>query len=485
MSPAAEPDPPTFAARWRAAVRSGGDRTFLRYEAADGTVTSFTYAAWDHIVAEVAGGLGARGVGPGDRVHVALGNSPAFVAAWLACVRLGAVLSPSDPRATPRELDVHRTMVRPALTVTGSDGDGDVRLDDADVELGALRARPVPEAPVGPLDPAAVLFTSGTTSAPKGVVVTQANYAWAGDVMSAAAGVGADDRLLVALPLFHANAQYYSFAAAISAGASVALMSGFSASRFFGQAAAHEATHASLFAAPVRMILDRGGAPRGDLRLRHVWYAQNLTHEHLEAFAGLAGCRPRQLYGMTETIAAVLSQRPTETPAGSLGEPTLGCAVAVAEDGELLVGGRRGRELFLEYLDDPQTTASGFRDGWFATGDLVAREGAGLRFAGRRGDVLKVAGENVSTLEVEEVLAAHPGVHEVAVVGEPDPVRDEVPVAYVVAVEGAGLDVESLQAHAARSLARAKRPREVHLVDALPHTSVGKIRKFLLQDPAG
>src|SRR3546814_17725612 len=105
------------------------------------------------------------------------------------------------------------------------------------------------------------LFTSGTTSAPKGVVVTQANYAFAGDVMAAAAGLAKDDRQLVVLPLFHANAQYYSFASALSAGARVALMSSFSASGFLAQAARHGATPASLFAPPLRMTLARGAPP--------------------------------------------------------------------------------------------------------------------------------------------------------------------------------------------------------------------------------
>src|SRR3546814_2569977 len=131
------------------------------------------------------------------------------------------------------------------------------------------------------------LFTSGTTSAPKGVVVTQANYAFAGDVMAAAAGLAKDDRQLVVLPLFHANAQYYSFASAISAGASVALMSSFSASGFLAQAVRHGATHASLFAAPMRMILARGATPVVGLQLRHCWYAQNITGDQYETLAGL------------------------------------------------------------------------------------------------------------------------------------------------------------------------------------------------------
>jgi carnitine-CoA ligase len=480
---------PSLARRWGEAVAACGERPFLTFETREGMVRDWTYAQFDALIERVASGLARQGVGPGERVHLVLANSPAFVAVWLACVRIGAAIVPSDPRSTARELALHAERVRPCVAVIGGEcvdaypvGAATVVIDEDDCDLepllGATRA---PDVHPAPLDTAAILFTSGTTSAPKGVTVTQANYAFAGDVMAAAATVRSDDRLLVVLPLFHANAQYYSFAAAISAGASVALMPAFSASRFLQQAARHRATHASLFAAPMRMILARGATPVPGVRLRHVWYAQNLTESQYEDFAALVGCRPRQLYGMTETLPAVLSQRALDPNPGFLGETTIGCDVEVDEVGEIAVGGRRGYELFAGYLDDSQSTEAAFVDGRFRTGDLARRDALRrLSFAGRRSDVLKVAGENVSTVEVEAVLAQHPAVHEVAVVGEPDPVRDEVPVAYVVGAPGRAVDADALVAWAAERLAPAKRPRAVHVVEALPRTSVGKIRKFLL-----
>ena len=503
---------PAFAQRWHRVTTAAGDQTFLIWEGSDGATRQWSYAEFGELASDVAGFLASRGVQRGDAVHVALSNSPAFVAVWLAVTVLGATLVPSDPEASAREL---ADCMRRTGAVAGV---GSVRragryreaaagqpslhvalVDEDDTVLSPIRAGgsggsgggTLP----GPAERLAVMFTSGTTSQPKGVVLTQANYAFTGDVMAAAAGLGPGDRQLVALPMFHANAQYYSFAAAISVGASVALLSRFSASGFTGQAARHQATHASLFAAPIRMILARSpGAPDG-LRLRHCWYAQNLTAAQYDGISGLLGCRPRQLYGMTETGPAVITSHPLEAAADVMGTVTPGCAVELrdpgtgagvpaGEVGEIVVGGERGHQVFAGYLDDKETTERAFDGGWFRTGDLAYTDDEGrFRFAGRRGDVLKVSGENVSTVEVESVLAAHPAVFEAAVVGEPDPVRDEVPVAYVVLHEAASdIRAEELSAWCAARLSPAKRPREIRIAAELPRTSVGKIRKFLLAE---
>lgn len=498
----------TLNSRWRCAVSAFGDRPFLDYEDAAGRVSSWSYQEWDRAVSRTAGFLASHGVGRGDRVHLALANSPAFVAVWFASSRLGAVIIPSDPRATTRELAVHITRTRPVLGVYSADraevyeqaamtsqlADA-VAVSELGDGLASLVGDLVEDAyPIAGGDPAAVLFTSGTTSKPKGVVVTQANYAFAGDIMGREAGLGTDSRFIVVLPMFHANAQYYATAAVVSYGACMCLMANFSASRFVQQAVVHRATHASLFAAPMRMILARGAQAAPSLRLEHCWYAQNLSADQLESFEHLIGCRPRQLYGMTETIAAVCMQRVGDSAHDTIGTATPGCDVdlrrpgedAVAGPGELAeitVGGTPGVSLFAGYLDDPETTSASFLHGRFRTGDHAVSDPAGaIRFVGRRGDTLKSGGENVSVLEVEEALMSHPGVLEAAVVGQPDPIRDEVPIAFVVRTEQArDLEAGELLAYAEQVLMPSKRPREVHFVDELPRTSVGKIRRFMLR----
>ncbi len=501
-------DPVAFAEVWARQVAERPDAPFLTFEASDGSVRSWSYEAFDQEVGRVAALLVHHGVGPGAAVHLALTNSPAFVAVWFAANRLGAWIVPSDPMGRAPELRGHLERTAPTVGVcsvhraavyrdaTACLPVAVVEVDEDDTALTAFPAggHPGPWPAVGLRDRAAVMFTSGTTGVPKGVEVTQANYAFAGKVMAERAALTATDRQLVVLPLFHANAQYYSFASAVWAGASVALVHTFSAGGFLHQAARHGATCASLFAAPMRMILARGGPVPG-VSLRHVWFAQNVSDEQYETLAAWFGCRPRQLYGMTETIPAVLTDEADDPMPSSMGFVTPGCAVdlqdadgrsvAPGEVGEVVVGGDPGITLFAGYLDMPDVTAASFRAGWFRTGDRATRDASGRHvFDGRRSDVLKVAGENVSTVEVEQAIAAHPKVLEAAVVGRADPVRDEVPVAFVVAADPADPPTPAeLAAWCEDRLGKAKRPHEITLLPELPRTSVGKIRKFLLRDP--
>ncbi len=487
--------PATFASTWRGAVATRAEAPFLAFEGPDGSTTAWTYGEFDVVVSRCAAHLATHGVTRGSAVHVALTNSPAFVALWLATVGLGAWIVPSDPMGATPELAGHIRRTSPVVGFCASaradtyraaatDGLPVVEIDEADTTLGVFGADQLGEWPTPDLrDRAAVMFTSGTTGLPKGVEITQANYAFAGTVMAEAAGLGPEHRQLVVLPLFHANAQFYSFASAIAVGASVALMHTFSASRFLSQSASHGATHASLFAAPIRMILSRSEPPAGPVGLQHCWYAMNITPGQHDTLTDWLGCRPRQLYGMTETLPAVLTEPADDPRPDSMGMVTPHCLVEI-HDGEIVVGGEPGITLFAGYLDDPDTTKSSFDDGWFCTGDRATREPDGrFLFDGRRSDVLKVAGENVSTVEVEQVLGAFPGVLEVAVVGQHDEIRDEVPVAFVVAEDATvPPDVAAMHAWCAERLTKSKRPRDITLVDKLPRTSVGKIRKFLLRD---
>ncbi|WP_312867763.1 class I adenylate-forming enzyme family protein [Amycolatopsis pithecellobii] len=498
----------TFSDLWRRAVDEYGESPFLLFRADSGETTSWTYAEFDDVVSRVAGTLAESGVRPGAAVHLVLRNCPAFVALWLAVARLGAWMVPVDPASASRDIRSQLRRVAPAISMVATtrlaafqDGAGGAAVielaeDASDLEPGAplLQGAPLLRGePVTPEDRLAVMFTSGTTSEPKGVEVTHANYVSAATAMAAAAKLAARHRWFVTLPLFHANAQYYCFASAIGVGASVALTASFSASGWVPAARELDVTHASLFAAPIRMILARCPDSEPPLALDHVWFAQSLGTEHHKAFGELAGTLPRQLYGMTETIAIVTADTREPPVPDIIGPPFGGREVRLVVDGqdvadgvpgEIWVRGVRGKDLFAGYLDAPEINARAFTpDGdrsWFHTGDLAVRgEDGALRFVGRVDDVIKVAGENVSLTEVEAAVAQAPGVLEVALVAQPDPVRDHVPVAYVVPKDkSAPPAVADLQEWAVRHLAPAARPRAWHFIDELPRTSVGKIRRF-------
>lgn len=500
----------TFQRIWDLAVHDHAERPFLVFRSESGTVTEWTYGEFDAVVARVAGVLETAGVRTGSAVYVVLRNCPAFVALWLAVARIGAWFVPVDPASAARDIVNQVRRVQPVVGVCAANRAGayhegaaglvpvviEVSEEATDIRTGGpLSAAQVVPADIRPADRLAVMFTSGTTAEPKGVVLTQANYAHVATTMATVVALEPRHRWYVTLPLFHANAQYYCVAPAIAVGASVALTATFSASGWVPHARQLDVTHASLFAAPIRMILARCDPGEPPLDLDHVWFAQNLGAEHYERFARLVGTRPRQLYGMTETVSIVSADTSSPFTHNVIGTPLPGRRIHISDrsgdningpgaPGELSILGTPGVDLFAGYLDDDQSTAKVFtttaEGTWFSTGDLVAADANGtLRFVGRADDVIKVSGENVSLTEIEAAAAQAPGVLEVAVVAQHDPIRDVVPVAYVVARDpDSPPDATVLAQWAQRNLTPAARPREWKLIDALPRTSVGKVRRF-------
>jgi crotonobetaine/carnitine-CoA ligase len=364
------------------------------------------------------------------------------------------------------------------------------------------KAAPVGSAPpvtpaIRESDLAAVLYTSGTTSAPKGVQVTHANYGAVGSAVSTHLGMTAGDRWLIALPLFHANAQYYCTMSALVTGASIVLAPRFSASRWASQAADHGATLASLFAAPARMILaNPPDSFKEATRLRAVIFAQNLSDEQAQDFESRFHTRLLQIYGMTETVLpATMNPNSELRQWDSIGQPLPNVQITIADDegrpvpvgsvGELRVRGELGSTVASGYFRRPEATASVFGDGEVRTGDLARADIDGfVYFVDRAKDMIKRAGENVAATEVERVISAHEDVTESAVIGMPDAVRDEAIVAYVVFADGHKTSLNDLTAWCGKRLAAFKVPERFVAVQSLPRTSVGKIRKQELRAAA-
>lgn len=496
------------------------DKTLLTWAPFDGPPRSYSYAVFHDLVRRVAAGLRARGVVAGTHVLVHLENCPEFLIAWFALAELGAVAVTTNTRSSVQELayfidhsGCSGAITQPSLAdrvaqagphlswmvVTSHDGGrpaDDGALPSRTDRFDTLAAHaPLPPGRVTAPDPArpvSVQYTSGTTSRPKGVVITHANALWAGQVTSGHQRLRDDDVHLVCAPLFHVNALGYSFLPSLWMGATVVLMPRFSSSRFWQTANDHGTSWASLIFFFVRALGEVEAPVRHPFRAWGGGFAAPPLAERL-------GIPMFGWYGMTETISQPITGFPglpnrpfcIGRAAPEYGVRILnndGGPAAVGEAGHLRVRGVRGVSLFAGYLNDAAATAKAFdEDGWFITGDLVVPlEDGSIRFSDRDKDMLKVGGENVAASEVEAVIAAVPGVAEVAVVGKPHPMLDEVPVAFVRPMPSLPDEVlrelpGRVAAACAAALADFKRPREVLLIDEFPRVVLNKIAKAQLR----
>lgn len=480
--------------RWAAAAP---ERPFLTWAPFDAPSTTWTRAGFARDVAALATAFRRRGIGPGDRVALVLRNCPEFLLAWTAAASMGAVAVCLDPGGSVDELRYAAGHSGVRAAVVSSDRAEDVGKAVPDlaflVEAGEpfaalLRTDPEPFAGLVPGDaPASIQYTSGTTARPKGVVWTQANCLWGGAVGATHQALTQDDVYLVHLPLFHTNALSYSFLSVLWSGAHLVLMPKFSASRFWDVSVRHGVTWTSVVSFCLRALADRSVPSEHSYR--------GWGHSAcLDASAVPGGIPTVGWFGMTETVShPVVGNLWHPDRTGSMGRPAPEYEVAVLDDdgatvepggaGELHVRGVRGVSLFAEYLHDAEATARAFTDdGWFRTGDRVRLDPEGtLTFVERDKDVLKVGGENIGAPEVERALLAVPGVREAAVVGRPDPMLGEVPVAFVTLRDGAQVTVDDLDGSCAELLAAFKRPREVRIVDELPRSTLDKVAKSRLR----
>ncbi|PRX50458.1 crotonobetaine/carnitine-CoA ligase [Prauserella shujinwangii] len=486
------------------------DKTFLTFVAADGTHISLSYAEFGAGVRGVAAGLARLGVGKGDKVVVHLGNCPEFLLCWFGVAWLGAVLVPSNTANTERELRHvaehaeavavvtaagYRELVERALPpeachriLVGGQHPGWVDF----AELTTATDPPMP--PLASADLAELLFTSGTTAAPKATMLTHANCLFAGEREWRTIGIDSSDRSLTALPVFHVNAQTVTILSALTAGATVVLLEEYSASRFWEQVRDTGATVLALVAMQLRTLLAQPPAPTDrEHGVRRVMYALNVPEREKTEFERRFGVELINGYGLSEAMT-IVTAAPVhgEKRWPSIGLPAIdrrvrvvlpdGTDAAPGEVGEIVVGGEPGRNLMLGYYRDPAATEAVLREGWLYTGDNGYLDEHGyLYFFDRRKDVIKVAGENVSATEVEQVLCTHPAVAEAAVIGVPDSVRDEAVKAFVVPKPDCRLTEESVVEHCAERLARFKVPTLVEIRENLPKTSIGKIEKKLLR----
>ena len=493
----------------RAASR--GDHPFLVWNQPGGATRRWTYAEFRDQVAELAGGLAARGVKRGDRVLVQLENCPELLLTWFACAWLGAVCAPCNVAATGDELGWLAALTgascgvtQPSLrdnmcahcpgllwvAVTGGHG-----VDTASSASGlqlfsfdALFSDRVEPTTADPEALAAIMFTSGTTARPKAVSWTHANVLWGAKLGAMQQGLHPGDIYQVFLPLFHVVGLSWGVLSTLWVGGTVVLQQRFSASGFWPVAIAHGCTISSHVQFTTGVLMGQPVPPGHRFRQ---WGASMWTPEQEAHF----GIRILGWWGMTELVTqGVIGDPFLSQTARSIGRPSIGIAIRIVDNegrpagpgspGHLHVRGRPGLSIFASYYNDEEASAAAYTDdGWFITGDLVVRHADGsIEFAERTKDVIKVGGENVSAAEVERVVATLPGVLECAAVARQDDLYGEVVVLFVsLGPGGPEHAVQAILDHCRTRLSKYKVPREVIVLESLPRIGVGKIAKSELR----
>ena len=487
-----------------------GERPCLRW--GDETIT---YAELDRRSAATAAGLAKLGIRRGDVVALLLYNCPEFLEAMFAVSRIGAVFMPINWRLAGDEVayiashaGARCVISEPELAPLAEAARP--RLDGAQfVAVGAPPAgwtafaslretgATVPVAAVEGDDLHRLMYTSGTTARPKGVMITYANLYWKNVAHVVEFGITGADTGLACGPLYHVGALDLTTTTVLYAGGTVEIHRKFDADHVLDTIERRGITNVWLAPSMVNALLAHPALEGRDLSGLELVIDGGekmplpLIERLLRAFPSAWFA---DAYGLTETVSGdtFLDKRKTVEKIGSVGKPCLHLEVAIWDDddravpagtlGEIVL---RGPKVFKGYWKDAEATAAAFRGGWFHTGDLGYLDDEGfLYIADRKKDLIISGGENIASPEVERVLYEHPSVLEASVIGRPDARWGEVPVAFVVLRPGAEAAAEELQEFCRARLARFKVPRAVSFIDALPRNPSGKVLKRVLRDTA-
>lgn len=464
---------------------------------------TIAWAELERLVRAVAGGLVARGIKPGERVAIMVGNSPEFVTSYFGVLRAGAVAVPINSSYTAYEVSFLLEASGASLVIAdagaekvakaSADGTPVVVIGSVDWRSLTIGSTPPPADGPGLDDLAVLLFTSGTSGRPKGAMLTHrallANIEQLASLSDPAA-MTSDDVVLVLLPLFHSYALNAVLGLLAYTGATAVLTSRVEPVAALRLVRAFDVTVVASAPPIYRAWAEAPGVADvvAGVRLM-ISGAAPLAHDDFDRFVEVAGQPVWEGYGMTETgpvlTSTVVSGRPVP---GSVGRPLPGIDLKLCDEngedvddgdpGEVVV---RGPNLFSGYWPDGHDGPDG--EGWWRTSDVGILDAVGdLRLVDRRSDLIIVSGFNVYPREVENVLGRMPGIAEVAVVGVPHDTTGETVKAIVVSQDGADLTVDGVIAECRAKLARFKCPTEVEFVESLPHSGSGKISKGALRE---
>ncbi len=480
---------------------------------------SYTYSAVLRETLATADALAARGIGRGDRVGVMSPNHPSTIFTFFALAHLGAIMvsvnadyGVAEVRYVFTHAGVRGVIAAPEALAVAKRACADMAtapwfaLNQAGAGAAPLLGETppastgaaTPPAPAGDPDLTCILvYTSGTTGFPKGVMHSQKNVVVAGEGFVQRMHLQPDERLLCVLPMFHINAIFYSLAGSIAAGATLILEPRFSASTFWKVAYENGATEVNTIAAASGILMRR---PRSEYmpghKLRKMFGAPfdaetyRVFREEFNMPHVIEG------FGMSEIPGALNNPFAAERRVGSMGKPSLHPNPAfkltelkiVDDDGKDVPDGSIG-ELAVKtpiimrgYFNDPEQTRNAFRDGWFMSGDLAWRDADGYYwFVARKKDIIRKRGENISGAELDRVIGNHPAVLEAAAIPVPSDLGEDEILTAVVLREGMQASAQEIADWCRERLAAIKVPRYVCFVDALPHTPTHRVEKFKMR----
>ena len=494
------------------AVDRDPDKVFLEVSG-----QKFTYRQFQRLTAAMAGMFKAMGLDRGDRVALLLPNCPEFLLCWFGLSTMGAICVPINTaykrdeaayilkNSGARMFVAHNSLLPVAeqaaalatgvqwkLVIDAPSPPRDGWLDFSDRLGSGGTGSGLPDE-VSPDDISMLVYTSGTTGNPKGVMVTHKMYVAAGQGFAHWTQASPEDRFFTCLPYFHANTHYYSTMGTLATGATLVVAGRFSASRFWGQVRDAKATVVNFIGMMMPILAKQPESPTDKQNSVRLFYGSPAdSPEFLQAFQERFDTDLIVGFGMTETCYGTIEGIREERRPGSSGrarqhpDPSFRNQVTIVDDRGATVAPGTVGEICIKnpavmpgYWGDDEQTRLSLRDGWLYAGDLARMDGDGyLYFVDRKKDVIRRRGENISSLEVEDVIKRHAGILDCAVIGVPAELGEDEVKAYVVRRPGSTLTPEDVVFWCAERLAYFKVPRYIEL---LPHTPSLRVRKDVLR----
>lgn len=506
----------TLKSQWNETVTYYPENIFLEYISVEDEVTSFTYRDFDLKVKQTANFFLDMGIQKDEMIGIQLHNTPEYLICWLALAQIGAISVPINEHCQFTECNyiigtcgIKHVITESCTLDIYTDNFEKFSLDSImlikgdcnipyvhhlDQEISSQPDILKKDVNVSTEDTAVILFTSGTTRNPKGVIYTHCNVIYGGLFHASQIGMYIGDRFLTSMPCYHMDFQEMAAAPVLCSGSTLIMIEHYSARRFWKQICEHKANFTDTMSIMNRTMMLQPVQPwEKDHCLKQIYFSMGLSTEEKETFEKRFGVRLLNSYGMTETVSAV-----TCVPLygdqnwPSVGRPALSYEIKIVDElgnslpplmeGEICVHGVPGHSLVKGYYKEEEASMRLIdHEGWLHSGDWgYLDEGGWLFFLGRCGQMIKRSGENISCMEVECVLTSHPAIVDAAVVGVPDPIRDQAVKAFVQLGDGDTLNSDEVITYCKSHLSSFKVPELVEFVVEFERTATGKIKKSYL-----